>query len=107
MARTAAGWGVCYACSPAGGGRQVHLPCGVPGQPVVAGGLVRYAGLVVTRYDASRPARISQPANTCHQGLCQRVPHGYEGCMSGATLSGSVRAVPVLGGLHHAYESAA
>ena len=42
-----------------------------------------------------------------HQGLRQRVPDGREGCVSGATLPGPVRVVPVLGGLHHAYEPAA
>ncbi len=42
-----------------------------------------------------------------HQGLRQRVPDGREGCVSGATLPGSVRAAPILGGLHHAYEPAA
>ncbi len=42
-----------------------------------------------------------------HQGLRQRVPDGREGCVSGTTLPGSVRAVPILGGLHHAYEPAA
>ena len=42
-----------------------------------------------------------------HQGLGQRVPAGPEGCAPGALLPGSVRAVPVLGGLHHAYEPAA
>ena len=42
-----------------------------------------------------------------HQGLRQRVPAGREGCVSGATLPVSVRAVPILGGLHHVYKRAA
>ena len=42
-----------------------------------------------------------------HQGLRQRVPDAPEGCAPGAMLPGSVRAVPILGGLHHAYEPAA
>ena len=42
-----------------------------------------------------------------HQGLGQRVPTGPEGCAPGALLPSSVRAVPVLGGLHHAYKPAA
>ncbi len=42
-----------------------------------------------------------------HQGLRQRVPAAAEGCARRITLPGSVRAVPVLGGLHHAYEPAA
>jgi transposase InsO family protein len=42
-----------------------------------------------------------------HQGLQQRVPAAPEGCAPGALLPGSLRAVPILGGLHHAYEPAA
>ena len=43
-----------------------------------------------------------------HQGLRQRVPHGREACVSGVALRASgVRAVPILGGVHHAYEPAA
>ena len=42
-----------------------------------------------------------------HQGLRQRVPAAPEGCAPRMMLAGSVRAVPILGGLHHAYEPAA
>ena len=42
-----------------------------------------------------------------HQGLQQRVPAGPERCVPGGLLAGSMRAVPILGGLHHAYEPAA
>ena len=42
-----------------------------------------------------------------HQGLRQRVPDAAEGCARRTIRPGSVRAVPVLGGLHHAYEPAA
>ena len=42
-----------------------------------------------------------------HQGLRQRVPDTPEGCAPRAMLAGRVRAVPILGGLHHAYEPAA
>jgi putative transposase len=42
-----------------------------------------------------------------HQGLRQRVPAAAEGGARRTILPGSVRAVPVLGGLHHAYEPAA
>ncbi len=42
-----------------------------------------------------------------HQALAQRVPDLPEECGSSAERSGPVRAVPVLGGLHHAYQCAA
>ncbi len=42
-----------------------------------------------------------------HQGLQQRVPAAPEGCAPGALPASSVRDVPILGGLHHAYERAA
>ena len=42
-----------------------------------------------------------------HQGLRQRVPDALEGCAPRAMLPGSVHAVLILGGLHHAYEPAA
>ena len=51
----------------------------------------------VTYFNTMRP----------HQGLRQRVPDSPEGCAPGALLAGSVRAIPILGGLHHAYEPAA
>ncbi len=41
------------------------------------------------------------------QGLRQRVPTAPEGCASRAMPAGSVRAVPILGGLHPVYEPAA
>ncbi len=42
-----------------------------------------------------------------HQGLRQRVPAAPEGCAPRGMLPDSVHAVPILGGLHHAYEPAA
>jgi len=42
-----------------------------------------------------------------HQGLAQRVPAAPEGGTSGSEVLGAVRAVPILGGLHHAYARAA
>ncbi len=42
-----------------------------------------------------------------HQGLAQRVPDTLEAGTSRVGRGGSVRAVPVLGGLHHAYQWAA
>jgi putative transposase len=42
-----------------------------------------------------------------HQGLRQRVPAAPAGCAPRAPPAGTVRAVPILGGLHHAYERAA
>ena len=42
-----------------------------------------------------------------HQGLRQRVPDAPEGRAPRAMVPGSVHAVPILGGLHHAYEPAA
>ncbi len=41
-----------------------------------------------------------------HQGLAQRVPGGSEKCAGRAATDGSVRATPILGGLHHAYARA-
>ncbi len=38
-----------------------------------------------------------------HQGLRQRVPDAAEECAPRAMLAGSVRVVPILGGLHQAY----
>jgi len=42
-----------------------------------------------------------------HQGLAQRVPVASEGAATWAARAGSVRASPILGGLHHAYARAA
>ena len=42
-----------------------------------------------------------------HQGLAQRVPVASEGAATRAAREGSVRATPILGGLHHAYARAA
>ena len=42
-----------------------------------------------------------------HQGLAQRVPGASEGHACSAATEGSVRATPILGGLHHAYARAA
>ena len=42
-----------------------------------------------------------------HQGLAQRVPAAPEGGTSGSAVLGAVRAVPILGGPHHAYARAA
>ena len=42
-----------------------------------------------------------------HQGLRQRVPDPPAECAPRALLPGSVRAIPILGGLHHGYERAA
>ncbi len=42
-----------------------------------------------------------------HQGLGQRVPGAPEAGAALPATSGSVRAIPVLGGLHHAYARAA
>ena len=51
----------------------------------------------VAYYNTARP----------HQGLRQRVPDAPAGCAPRAMPAGTVRAVPILGGLHHAYEPAA
>ncbi len=42
-----------------------------------------------------------------HQGVGQRIPAATEPCRSQATLGGTLRAIPVLGGLHHMYQRAA
>jgi transposase InsO family protein len=42
-----------------------------------------------------------------HQGLEQRVPDETVACLARAELESSVRAVPILGGLHHTYQRAA
>jgi putative transposase len=42
-----------------------------------------------------------------HQGLAQRVPGDSEGAATWAARDGNVRAIPILGGLHHAYARAA
>jgi transposase InsO family protein len=42
-----------------------------------------------------------------HQGLGQRVPEEREAAISRVEMRGNVRAVPILGGLHHAYAKAA
>jgi putative transposase len=41
-----------------------------------------------------------------HQGLTQRIPVGAEDGAACTSASGSVQAIPVLGGLHHAYARA-
>jgi putative transposase len=41
-----------------------------------------------------------------HQGLQQRIPDRTEGSLPQPRGSGRVHAVPVLGGLHHAYRRA-
>ena len=41
-----------------------------------------------------------------HQGLQQRVPDAHEACVPRPGTGGRVRAIPILGGLHHAYERA-
>src|SRR5215216_3777164 len=51
----------------------------------------------VAYYNTARP----------HQGLQQRMPDGAEGRSLRPEAGGTVRAVPVLGGLHHAYVRAA
>ena len=42
-----------------------------------------------------------------HQGLAQRVPVVPGGAPARTITDGSVRAIPILGGLHHAYARAA
>ena len=42
-----------------------------------------------------------------HQGLGQRVPEERGAVISRVEMRGTVRAVPLLGGLHHAYARAA
>ncbi len=42
-----------------------------------------------------------------HQGLTQRVPEAPEAGSARPLTGGSVRAIPILGGLHHAYTRAA
>ena len=42
-----------------------------------------------------------------HQGLKQQIPVGTREGAAGAAASGGVQAIPVLGGLHHAYARAA
>jgi putative transposase len=50
----------------------------------------------VAHFHAARP----------HQGLRQRVPAAPEGYAPRAKPTGSVRAGPILGGLHHDYRRA-
>jgi hypothetical protein len=52
-------------------------------------------GEYVAYFNASRP----------HQGLKQRIPGGSATAEDGAT--GTVSAIPILGGLHHDYRRAA
>ena len=42
-----------------------------------------------------------------HQGLQQRIPDGTKVCLLPPETRGRVRAVPVLGGLHHTYRRVA
>jgi putative transposase len=42
-----------------------------------------------------------------HQGLCQRIPDARAGGPSQRERIGTVRAIPILGGLHHVYQYAA
>jgi len=42
-----------------------------------------------------------------HQGVWQQIPDSMEACPPRAAPAGAVRAIPVLGGLHHAYQRAA
>ena len=42
-----------------------------------------------------------------HQGLQQRVPDALEACVPRPRTGDRVRAIPMPGGLHHAYERAA
>jgi len=51
----------------------------------------------VAYFNGSRP----------HQGLQQRIPDGPEGPGVRAATHGKIRAIPVLGGLHHTYQRAA
>jgi len=51
----------------------------------------------VTYFNGARP----------HQGLHQRTPDGAEGSTLRPKPGGKVRAIPVLGGLHHTYQRAA
>ncbi len=42
-----------------------------------------------------------------HHGLAQRVPDAAESALPRVERAGRVRAVPILGGLHHVYQRAA
>ena len=51
----------------------------------------------VAYYNTARP----------HQGLAQRVPDAAESALPRVDRGGRVRAVPILGGLHHVYRRTA